>query len=99
MKYQLKIKSLNKESLILYKTFLEKHFVRINIKYSVFSLPTKIKKITLLKSPHVNKSAREQFQIKRYCCVFKFYTNSKKDIEHLILINKPNVLTLSLKNL
>ncbi|MFT4717967.1 MAG: small subunit ribosomal protein S10 [Rickettsiales bacterium] len=29
-------------------------------------LPTKIKKFTVLKSPHVNKDSREQFEIRSY---------------------------------
>ena len=30
------------------------------------SLPTKIKKITVLRSPHIDKKSREQFQLKKY---------------------------------
>ena len=48
-----------------------------------FSLPTKTKKIVVLKSPHVNKKAKEHFsltQFKRLC-----YLQDKKMVRKLIL--------------
>ncbi len=35
-------------------------------KFSRYSFPVKIKKFTLLRSPHIDKKSREQFQIKYY---------------------------------
>lgn len=35
-------------------------------KYSQFSFPRKIKKFTVLRSPHIDKKSREQFQIEYY---------------------------------
>jgi ribosomal protein S10 len=98
-KYQLKIKSLNKESLSLYTKFLEQVFSKTNIEYNIFNFPTTVKRVTLLKSPHVYKSAREQFEIKRYSCILKFSISDKNSIEKIVLLNKPNVVTLSLKKL
>ena len=98
-KYQLKIKSLNKESLNLYKKFLQQTFTKMNLKYNLFNLPINIKRITLLKSPHVNKPAREQFEIKRYSCNFTFGCSNKINIEKIVLLNKPSVLTFSLKSI
>ena len=45
--------------------------------YNFLVLPTKKNKITVLSSPHVNKTAREQFEIKKYCQMFKltFFNN------------------------
>lgn len=37
--------------------------------YNFLCLPTKKNKMTVLSSPHVNKTAREQFEIKKYCQV------------------------------
>jgi len=99
IKYQLKIKSLNKESLNLYTKFLKQVFSKINIKCSIFNCPTTIKRVTLLKSPHVYKSAREQFEIKHYSCVLDFSIFDKNSIEKIVLLNKPNVVTLSFKKL
>lgn len=45
--------------------------------YKFLFLPTKKNKITVLSSPHVNKTAREQFEIKKYCQVFKLTVFNK----------------------
>ena len=99
LKYQLKIKSLNNQILKIYKKLLEKKLLKVKINYTVFCLPKKKKRITLLKSPHVNKSAREQFEIKQYSCLFGFKCLSLKDIKLVenLLINKPNTVSLKLK--
>merc|ERR1711991_579617 len=54
------IKTFNLNVLNLYLFFLKKAFHKLGIKFSIFFLPIKRKRITLLKSPHVNKTAREQ---------------------------------------
>ena len=54
--YQLKIKSLNKDAIQLYLKTLKKLFNKFDLNYTQFRLPTTRKRITLLKSPHVNKS-------------------------------------------
>jgi ribosomal protein S10 len=63
---QLKFKSYSQEALLLYKTFLLKSLVFLNIQHTKFDLPLRRKKLTLLKSPHVNKKAKEQFELKIY---------------------------------
>ena len=60
------IKTFNLNVLNLYLFFLKKVFHRLGTEFSIFFLPIKRKRITLLKSPHVNKTAREQFEIKHY---------------------------------
>lgn len=52
----------NISSLNNYNRFLDRFF---EIK-KVINLPNKKKKITLLKSPHVNKKSREQIEIRYY---------------------------------
>ena len=52
--------------------------MKFNIKFKVLSLPIKIRRITLNKSPHVNKTAREQFEIKTYKIVFKVLNHFQK---------------------
>lgn len=49
-------------SLNLYNRFLYRFF---EIK-KIINLPNKKKKTTVLKSPHVNKKSREQFEIRYY---------------------------------
>ena len=70
---------------------------KIKVNFSIIALPEKKNRVTLLKSPHVNKSAREQFEIRYYRTLLKI----KSDIDHktleLLLINKPKSVTVSVK--
>ena len=97
LKYQIKIKSLHKESVKLYINFLQKMLRKIKVNFSIIALPEKKNRVTLLKSPHVNKSAREQFEIIYYRTLLKI----RSDIDHktleLLLINKPKSVTISVK--
>ena len=97
LKYQIKIKSLHKESVKLYINFLQKMLRKIRVNFSIIALPKKKNRVTLLKSPHVNKSVREQFEIRYYRTLLKI----KSDIDHktleLLLINKPKSVTVSVK--
>lgn len=49
---------------------------------SLIRMPAHIKRFTLLKSPHVNKTAREQFEIRIHTGVFnvKSSNTSKKEV-------------------
>ena len=99
MKYQIKIQSLNKQSTLLYQIFLKKILDKTNVKYSIFNLPLKQKRITLLKSPHVNKSAREQFEIKVYCFILQTNEKINSYLLKFLLLNKPKSVNLFLKNI
>lgn len=97
-RYQIKIKSLHKDSLNLYKNFLSKTLQSIRINFSICNLPKKKNRITLLKSPHVNKSAREQFEIKYYSTVIQLDDDINHKILEILLINKPKSVSVSIKN-
>ena len=99
LKYQIKIKSLHKESIKLYVKFLEKVLDKIRVNYSIVNLPKKKNRITLLKSPHVNKSAREQFEIRYYSTLFQINSNIDSKILELLLINKPKSVSINVKTL
>jgi len=91
---RIKLKSIDKISLNLYINFLKEKIKLYNKQYSIFNLPKKIKRITLLKSPHVNKKAREQFEIKIYTVIIKI----KIDLFKLksLLINKPKTVIIKI---
>ena len=97
-KYQIKIKSLHRDSLNLYINFLIKTLQSIKINFSICNLPKKKNRITLLKSPHVNKSAREQFEIKYYSTVIQLNDNINQKILETLLVNKPKSVSVSVKN-
>jgi ribosomal protein S10 len=92
----LKIRSVDQNSLIIYKNFLEDVLFKLVIKYKVSNIPTTKKRITLLKSPHVNKKSREQFQRTRYKVFFKI--KSSLDIRAIkyIISNKPKTVKVVL---
>lgn len=95
--FQIKLKSVNQHSLFFYTKFLSSVLNKANITFYNLNLPKKIRKLTLLKSPHVNKKAREQFQLKIY--TISFFLNSSVNFKFLIflLLNKPLVIKLSIK--
>jgi ribosomal protein S10 len=97
-KYQIKIKSLHRDSLNLYINFLTKTLQSIKINFSICNLPKKKNRITLLKSPHVNKSAREQFEIKYYSTAIQLNDNINQKILETLLVNKPKSVSVSVKN-
>ncbi len=90
------ITSSSQKSLNVYIKYLKLVFKSLNIKPAYFFLPTKIKKITLLKSPHVNKKAKEHFEIRNYRRIVCFNTSS--EIENLISLisNKPKTINLKM---
>ena len=99
MKIQLKIKSLDQQSLKLYLIKIHKILKILGIKYNTFNLPSKRKRITLLKSPHVNKKAREQFEITKYSVMIQILSQEKFKILKLLSLNKPKTVTISIKNI
>lgn len=94
---QLNLKSSNLESLILYKILLKRIFNNLNCSYSNFNLPTTKRRITLNKSPHVYKKAREQFEIFTFRSVFLFDTSLTNIPLKYILLNKPKTISFKLK--
>ena len=97
--FELRIKSVEKNIKYYYK-FLRKILSKLEIKHSITHLPKKIKRITLLKSPHVNKKAREQFEVR----IYKVLINLNVEVETLsflkvLLLNKPKYLKLSLRRI
>ena len=97
LKYKIKIKSLHKESIKLYINFLDKILKRIKVDFSMINLPKKKNRITLLKSPHVNKSASEQFEIRYYSTLLEIKSDIDHKILELLLINKPKSVSINVK--
>lgn len=99
MKYFLKfeLKTLNKKILIIYNTFVIALLLKLKIYYSIQNLSTKIKKITLLRSPHVYKKAREQFEVRSYKAVIFIFHYHNNNLLKFLLLNKPSEINLSIK--
>jgi len=60
---QIKLISTNSQIKKIYIQYLKKY---LPVKTSIINLPTKKSRISLLKSPHVNKKAQEQFEQKNF---------------------------------
>ncbi len=103
-KIQLQIKSIDKTTFKLYLIFLKKILKELNIKNSIFCLPKKKKRLSLLKSPHVNKKAIEQFEITFFTAVLTIkkncfnIENNTYFLKNLI-INKPKSINLKMKRM
>lgn len=93
---KLRIKSLNRESLYFYKDFIISTLNKLNVSYSLSYLPTRKKRITLLKSPHVNKKSKEQFQFTTYKLLVSLNVSLEvKELKFLIM-NKPKTVKITL---
>lgn len=60
---------------------ISKKIHQVFYKYDIYtknaiSLPTTVRRFTVLKSPHVNKKARNQFELRKYKKVFIVYIDN-----------------------
>lgn len=60
-------------------------------------LPTHKRIYTVLKSPHVNKKAREQFQLCSYKRLLDIYSSSSKTIDALMKLELPSGVEVEIK--
>lgn len=95
---QLNIKSSN-NSVNIYTYFVIKILKKLKIQFRYIQIPITCKRITLLKSPHVNKKAREQFEIKKLKKTFIIYSKIKIEILKLLIINKPKFIILNIRKI
>ena len=60
-------------------------------------LPTKIERFDVLRSPHVNKKAREQFQLCSYKRLLDIYSASAKTVDALMKLELPSGVEVEIK--
>ena len=60
-------------------------------------LPTHKKLFTVLRSPHVNKKSREQFQLSCYKRLLDIYSTSSKTIDALMKLELPSGVEVEIK--
>lgn len=95
---QIQLKSFKKNLLKIYILFLTNLLNKFKIKHSVITFPTKTKKLTLLKSPHVYKKAREQFKLCLYKKVIFIKNFNLLKFFNLLFLNKPKVINFIIKH-
>ncbi len=60
-------------------------------------LPTHKRIYTVLKSPHVNKKAREQFELSAYKRLIDIYSSSSKTVDALMKLELPSGVNVEIK--
>jgi small subunit ribosomal protein S10 len=60
-------------------------------------LPTHKKLFTVLRSPHVNKKAREQFEVMSYKRLIDIYSSSSKTVDALMKLELPSGVEVEIK--
>ncbi len=60
-------------------------------------MPTKVRKYTVLKSVHVNKKAREQFQLCTHKRLLDIYTSSSRTVDALSKLDLPSGVEVEIK--
>tara|TARA_Y100000589_G_scaffold253436_1_gene242147 strand:- start:1161 stop:1466 length:306 start_codon:yes stop_codon:yes gene_type:complete len=60
-------------------------------------LPTNKRVFTVLRSTHVNKKAREQFQVSSYKRLMDIYSSSSKTVDALMKLELPSGVEVEIK--
>ena len=60
-------------------------------------LPTRIERFDILRSPHVNKKAREQFQLNTHKRLLDIYTSSSRTVDALSKLDLPSGVDVEIK--
>lgn len=60
-------------------------------------LPTHKRIFTVLRSPHVNKKAREQFELNSYKRILDIYNSSPKTVDTLMKLELPSGVDVDIK--
>ena len=69
---------------------------RVNFKGPI-PLPTKKRIYCVLRSPHVDKDSREQFEIRRYKRIIDIYPDSQKTVNTFLKLKLPPGVFINLK--
>ena len=89
LKLYFTLKSFNNTNINLFLNFLIKKFNNyLGYKFNIIRLPKTIKKYTVLRSPHINKKAREQFEMRIYTTQIVLEINKNKVNFLPIIVNK-----------
>jgi ribosomal protein S10 len=99
---EIKLKSCCQTSLSFYSNVLKSFLESQGFSITLIALPVRYKRLTLLRSPHVYKKAKEQFESRIYSLFLKitcdkndnFLVQSKLKF---LLLNKPKSILLKIK--
>ena len=60
-------------------------------------LPTQKKIFTVLRSPHIDKKSREQFQLSAFTRILDIYSSSSKTLDALMKLELPSGVEVEIK--
>jgi small subunit ribosomal protein S10 len=98
MKFRILLKSFDNELINLASEELRKSLLQTECKVKgVVSLPMKIKKFCVLRSPHIDKDSREHFELRLYKRFIDLDANSPLILDTLLKTELPAGINCSLK--
>jgi small subunit ribosomal protein S10 len=98
MKFRILLRSFNNEQIISATQELYNTLGKTDATLSgVVSLPTKIKRFCVLRSPHVDKDSREHFELRLYKKFVDISTESASILDLLLKTELPAGVSCSLK--
>lgn len=98
MKFRLYLKSFDNNKLISSSHQIRKNLQQGNWKINHFiALPNRIRKFCVIRSPHIDKDSREQFEVTIYKRFLDIESNSAEILDSLLQIEIPSGIYCSLK--
>lgn len=98
MKFRILLRSFNNELIGNASQQLRSTLVDTDCQLSgIVALPTRIKRFCVLRSPHVDKKSREQFEVRLYKRFMDINTNSPSILDRLLKTELPSGVSCSLK--
>ena len=98
MKFRILLRSFNNELIQTASQELRTTLLNTDCKVNgTIALPTRIKRFCVLRSPHIDKKSREQFEVRIYKRFIDISTNSPSVLDMLLKTDLPFGVSCSLK--
>jgi ribosomal protein S10 len=94
---KINIKTIEQQKSKQYINFIIKILKNLNFFFKIVNYPTKTKRLTLLKSPHVNKKAMEHFQLKSHksSILIRMKPLDNSFFYKILILNKPKSVKIN----
>jgi len=98
MKFRIFLKSFDNDLILLASEQLRETLLKMECELQgVVSLPIRIKRFCVLRSPHVDKRSREHFELRMYKRFMDITTESFESLNLLLKTELPSGVSCSLK--
>jgi len=98
MKFRILLRSFNNDLIQTASQQLRTTLVNTDCKVNgTIALPTRIKRFCVLRSPHIDKKSREQFEVRLYKRFIDISTNSSSILDMLLKTELPAGVSCALK--